>query len=758
MVMIDRRSAVRRAVSIFNEHPAVVRVTEPTFNSSDEYVSVNVTFEISLFSEWRKKGESPSGVRRFEEIQFLFSNAYPINPPLALLRTGFGRNFPHMLPRTFNNHPLPCIFDGNLTELLHREGIGAIVDQMYLWLDRAATRTLIDSEQGWEPVRRDTLENSVIADAKFLQDLDDGRGGCKAFLVELLRIAPIVDIDFVKARVLSSPYKVNNKSIPELFEQNEKVHGNGEFYSKTIALVVWSGKHPSSAPFVCDEYLPETVNNMKSLEQRAITYGCGQQLKSSLQHIRSCLSKCTKRRPIKLVVILLARRPYRVIGSQSSVELCSYVIDIRQPRRFAQGAETSVRAAGHLHALSRSLLAQMSGQEVSRDVMKWTLLGAGSLGSKVALHLARAGNGPSIVVDRAYMSPHNAARHALIPSMNCSQSLWAGSKAALLTDAIAGLDQDATPIQEDITKKLCEKQSAKKIVPKGSWALINTTASDAVRAVIGATEFIAARVIDAFLLARGRIGVIMVEGEERNPSLTDLDAAFYAILQQDEQLRSIVFDEDEGMSLQSTGQGCGSMTMVLSDGRISMFAAGIAEYIAERQHSGLPEEHGEILIGSLSECGLGVSWQSWKIAPTKIVHSNGSKPWSVHLHEQALSRMEEEVARHPKVETGGVLLGRMSSIARIAHVVDVIEPPEDSIRKQHEFVLGLKGLTLVLEKYSKRVKGNLYVLGTWHNHLTCEGPSAIDLETASNLSFSRVMPLINLILTPEKVHAFSVER
>ena len=81
----------------------------------------------------------------------------------------------------------------------------------------------------------------------------------------------------------------------------------------------------------------------------------------------------------------------------------------------------------------------------------WTLVGAGSLGSKVALHLARAGSGPSVVLDRSGMAPHNAARHALVPATGEMQIFWADAKARMLSQAMQGLNQTAIPIAADAT-------------------------------------------------------------------------------------------------------------------------------------------------------------------------------------------------------------------------------------------------------------------------------------------------------------------
>ena len=46
------------------------------------------------------------------------------------------------------------------------------------------------------------------------------------------------------------------------------------------------------------------------------------------------------------------------------------------------------------------------------------------------------------------MSPHNAARHALVPATGDMQILWMDAKARNLSHALRGLDQDATALGE----------------------------------------------------------------------------------------------------------------------------------------------------------------------------------------------------------------------------------------------------------------------------------------------------------------------
>ena len=107
-----------------------------------------------------------------------------------------------------------------------------------------------------------------------------------------------------------------------------------------------------------------------------------------------------------------------------------------------------------------------------------------------------------------------------------------------------------------------------------------------------------------------------------------------------------------------------------------------------------------------------------------VVPTTNGETWRVHVHPRALSKMQEDVARWRDVETGGVLMGRLSEVSRVAQVVDVVEAPEDSRRASDEFVLGTRGLRQRMQGYSETVGWSLYCLGTWHSHLSPGGPSA----------------------------------
>ena len=144
---------------------------------------------------------------------------------------------------------------------------------------------------------------------------------------------------------------------------------------------------------------------------------------------------------------------------------------------------------------------------------------------------------------------------------------------------------------------------------------------------------------------------------------------------------------------------------------------GAIQYLLGRQENGLPNEGGEVAIGRMLDDGLGVAWQVERFRPVTVVETKNGSPWRVHLHHRALSKMQAEAGRWSDAETGGVLMGRLSEVSRVAHVVDVLDAPEDSERSAGEFILGTEGLRRRLEDYSTAVDGRSTALE--HGTATC---------------------------------------
>ena len=718
-----RRGPLARALVLARAHPQVVSTS---FRADEGRAAADLVFRVNLASEFQRCGESRSGVRSTEPVRFHFPRDYPMQAPELSLRDDFSRNHPHMQPWLIDGRPVPCIYDGNLRELLHHEGFVGLLNQTAVWLDRAADRTLIDSEQGWEPVRRDSCGALLVAAADALRDLTSRSGGYRFFRLSY----------FQSDR--TDRYIVGSISRKRLIWSNRTPLGSvvSTGSRMSLALVVWPRPGPSCRAVTCDTYVPETVDSVGALRRRAAEYHCLDELDDGLVNLKWRLSTHWQPGSFVLAVVLLAHRPYHLIGSQSSIELCPYVVDVAGPDHFTKGDATPVRPAAHHDPMSRRLLVQMSGGDSKSPPVRWTLIGAGSLGSKIAMHLARADHGPDVVVDNAGMSPHNAARHALLPRPT--------AKANLLCESLKELDQRPRAIIADAgTPSIFSPQNA--ILSNGSWALVNATATLSVHSTISASRVMKTRAVEVSLFGGGSIGSISVEGPNRNPNVGDLMAEFYANVADDRTLREGVFGDGSQTVRQPIGQGCGSLTMPMSDGRVSLFAASMAEYLLARQRDELPSS-GKLLIGRLADNGLGMRWKDIDMPPVTVVDASlDGEPWSIHVHSRADAGIQEEMFQYDSVETGGVLIGSISEASRTVHVVDVVDAPDDSVRKTNEFVLGTRALIRRLGALSNTADCSLYCLGTWHSHLSEKLASETDRATARAVSLARLTPSLYLI-------------
>lgn len=736
-------NTVARAIRVVEQHPSVKEVGIPTVDDKTRNTTVEVTFDLELPNAWMAEGVSPNGVFVNEVVTLVFSPNCSLVPPEIYLRRDFDRSLAHVQPGSPDEPPVPCIYDGDLRELLQQQGLYVILSQLKLWLENAALGRLIDPKQGWEPVRRDNADGLIVADVTYLESVIRRSAGFAVFPFAYLRYPP-EDLYLVYGEVQNKSIKLHPSNLCNLIAQKTDAHG------RSLAILVWSDE-----TVIADRYRPETVTDMESLRGRAAEYGCDEPLRIALHRLQEC-ARSFSAISLPIAIILCARRPFHLIGSASSLEFCPYIVEVTGPQLFLN--TQPIRPTQHRHVINRELLGRMSGNNVELPVA-WVQLGAGSIGSKIALHLARAGQAPSIVIDRTYLlSPYHAARHALVP-MGQAHIEWVRGKAEGLASAIQGLGQSTKHYSDDVINAIRDQNLARRILPEDSRLIVNSTASLAVREALASVRDpnVIPRVVETLLFARGAVGLFSVEGPSRNPDIGDLITETYALMREDARLQAVVFTNDEAMRRQETGQGCGSTTMVMTDARISMFAASMAEVIGGMLQTQLPDGGGRIILGAMQADRISIEWQSHDITPFERVIIDNSPSWSVHVAPRAHRKIQDEVGRWPIVETGGILLGRFSEPAQTFYVIDVLPAPEDSERSADQFVLGTHGVLRALERYSESCRYALYCLGTWHSHLRSSGASVQDRSTAAALAQARIVPSVLLIHTRRGYRAVLAE-
>ena len=696
-----------------------------------ETTVVEVKVDLNLPSRWRAANVSPNGVRDIEPIRFEFSDAYPLMAPKIYLRPDFDRSHPHIQPGRPGSLPEPCLLAGSADELLRTRGIVGLVQQLESWLEKAALIELINPEQGWEPVRRDFINDVVIADVKHLFELPKKDGGATAIGCRYVRAD-----NTIYTFVLPHPIRIDGKLKKMISEE------------ASIAIVAWSGRAASGGPFIADKYEPENVTDVASLILRARRLGAAEFLTAQLGLLAAQLRGLRFATPLPLTVILIARRPFNLIGQDSPLEICPYIVELAGETDLGPNSSCPVRIAGHRDVISSDLLRRASGVKRPSDGKHgWTLVGCGSVGSKLAIHLARAGTAPERVFDKSWMSPHNYARHGTL-APNFGAAILESSKARVLADAIQSLGQQTSADPRDIVQILCRNSDElDQLFQQTQLLVVNATGSINVREALCLPHVMSMRprVVELCLLGGDRLAYLSIEGPNANPSSMELAVECYQLLLENQELGALAFSPEA--EVVTIGQGCSSLTFPMTDSRLSALTAPMAERLLKWITEGLSPDTGEIFVGVTPEDGLGQTWLPRAVEPWLRI--SGESGIEVHLGARCRRAIESAVSLRPGVETGGVLIGRWSDVTNAFYVVDVLPAPADSKFSRAEFNLGVTGLTPTIDAIVEGTAGALYAVGTWHNHLVNSGPSSTDKKTADLLASQQLFPAALLIHTPQ---------
>src|ERR1700719_423092 len=201
---------IDRALRVIAAHPHVVSISNDEINSNTRTRQVGVAIRLGLPNAWMADGHSPNGIRSIEPVTFLFPASFPLKAPTLRLRADFDRSLAHVRPGEPGDRPEPCVFEGNLTELLQHQGVAGIINQVVVWLENAALERLINPGQGWEPVRRDGLRDFIIADAAVLRGLVSRKAGYAVFGLEYWSFsvdtgAPVLHGEIGRERLILNP-------------------------------------------------------------------------------------------------------------------------------------------------------------------------------------------------------------------------------------------------------------------------------------------------------------------------------------------------------------------------------------------------------------------------------------------------------------------------------------------------------------------------------------------------------------------------
>ncbi|MCA3704404.1 MAG: Mov34/MPN/PAD-1 family protein [Methylobacterium sp.] len=746
---------IARALRTIGSHPTIQEISAPRWLNAGDRVVIDIKVEVALPNAWRAAGQSPSGVKLLETLTVSFPVAYPYLAPSITLRADFDRSHPHLQPRPPDLPPEPCLIAGSLRELIHARGILGLMRQLDDWLEKAAMLALNNPTHGWEPVRRDHIDDIITLDATSLRAIETRDGGWTVFRTFYFqtgeRPADVYRIEINQKERIGVGPKVLTTLLHRQLAKSEWV-GNG------LAFVAWPGKQPNGEPFISGKYAPEDVFSTQSLLTRAELYGCRAQLDAFFSLLARRLNSATLKRPIPITLIFIVRRPFKLAGANSSLELCSYVLEVTAGSDLATSAQVPVRLAAHREKISQTVLKRASGIPIEEVCRPWTLIGCGSLGSKLAMHTARSGFAPAVVIDNDIFEPHNFARHAGLPLSSDLDGLLLRPKSSALADDLALLGQRPKSLNNDVIRVVETSSGRACISHEPHGVIVNATASSVVREALAAAPWDQGKrptIIETSLFGTGKVAYFAREGADQNPSCADLVTEFYRLAQGDPALGRKVFQAEA--EVVAIGQGCSAVTFTMPDDTLSLQAASLAIQVRRSLQQSFANNHGLLSVGVVGEDALGLDWRHVLIEPFVVLSSNRSGVPEIRISHRVNLMIAEFVEQAPGVETGGVIVGRFSQATNTFHVVELMTAPPDSVFCAEKFVLGTKGLKARIDQIVKGSGGCLYPLGTWHNHLMPSGPSALDLQTAARLAIHQLFPLLMLIHTSQGFRFLTAE-
>lgn len=697
--MEDKDYLISLARKFANEHKAVNKIYD-NYPNDNGLLCFDVDVKVNLPSSFKKNGQTNKGVKNIERVVLEFPNEFPFKSPQVYLRDKFNRNFAHINPITdkFN----PCIFEGSLNELIQQPlWMDGILDQLVDWLETSASDSMINPNQGWEPMRVDDNNGIIIYDRAYIVQEHLTH---KNFAFEIMYKKRT---DFFISRILKKEEVVIDT------------------FNRSYIFCFSSAN-------VSNEYLPYNVKNFTDL----IAFAKKNQISNFKESINGNFNKLQDEEIAILFVAFFIKRPYPVINTSSDIEILHFTIELKRHKKkeheVHQGSEVKILSG--LNFANTEVLQQFSGSKNTiKETQMITQIGCGSLGSKIAMHLARNGNDNFILVDNKYFVPNNNARHALFSSSSIFR------KVEILQKAMYELGLKNIQIED---KSIFDVND---IGTSCEDIIIDSTASISVNNYL-TKQFINGRLIHTSLYHNGTIAFMGIEGKDRKVKTIDMIAYMYHLCTEDKKIAKKITDTHA--SYQSIGQGCGSFTTICSDATISISSAGMSNLIQNKIDHGF-SDNGELALGQMDQNNIGMTWNIEYFEPleTRTIKGVQDENWEIRIFQHVLESIKEESLKWNDFETGGILIGHISIPTQTIVITGQLEAPEDSERGKTKFSSGVKGLSQKIQEIEHSSAMMITQLGTWHSHPNSSpSPSYIDLNSKKEMYKDRnEMPTVCLI-------------
>ena len=627
---------------------------------------------------------------------------------------------PHLNPTRPESPANFCLHRGNLDDWFAEHTVVDLVHRVRSWLRDAARDRLIRKEDGFEFTRIVGALGYAIYEPRTLTDLvcsawrEDGKAGFRFLWYDLLKNPskdPLLGQDTYAIR-LTCPLQANDHAKPlEVSSKLNSYHSEeNQIERAQFGVMAWPSKER-----VVGRYFTELPDTLGQFIDWCEEFGIP--IKSALQGYLTKELQLLSGVPVTLAI----PRPQRLIGSRTRLELLNFIVSAGGDHRPKDGAwdlDAEVMSMGHRAPLTRERARYISSFAEDTTLGRILFLGCGAVGSKLALHLAKSGQTDLSLVDYDELSPHNMVRHGLLHDSTGRNKAEALKAHTWLVDASASSVMLNALVETDLPDSLsccrCE------------------------------------------IADHGRLGVLSVEGRNRNPRLDDLQVFLFDMALRDRfiaqwlQNNKVQREQQVGSPLEeiNVGISCSSETMRLSDELVSLHSASFATGFRRCATTKVPDGAGRLQVSQYDEDGsLSNVVQHWDIPPGKLMIARNDPSWQVRLKYGLAAKMQELLRRAKPDETGGLLIGVVNSRRRIIYVARILSAPADSMSAPYAFVRGVLDVPETVSRIQELTGGMLGYVGEWHTH-PMGGP---DLSAQDRCAVAKIRRNLDSISLPTHV-------
>jgi integrative and conjugative element protein (TIGR02256 family) len=660
-------------------------------------------------------------------------------------RLSFPKNtLAHLYVAKNGKPPAFCLVRGDLKEWYANKQLKDLVIRTSNWLRDAATGELNEDGEQFDPLRLEGYRGTIIYNYGIAADIVKNK---KSFTTDsnfalgyFNNVATEEDYPSFKLEKIITAENFT-ASVTQYVESLKKFIENDFFKSQKpyIGYILWSADDTTHAVYSTE--LPKDWNSFKLF--------CNQ-FYINTEAFEAFLAEFKFHFLTQIPVAVAIKRPKKVIGFSSNYEFINFYLEVSKVDKNEKTIINNIPVHFQLHnePLSTDKSKQISG--TSLNLNGAAVIGCGALGSKITTHFIRGGERNLLLFDADKISPHNLVRHSLTPEYEgankavalarFAKNLYAGSVVGVFGLPISGdtlLDNDSTELLKNL-----------------NWIFDFTASESFYNTLVNATGLDSKKIGSAYISDMGNLGVLLMEGENRNPRIDDLKVMLYASYNNE-----IITDwlQREVAVLQKNlmvhvGVGCNSETLVLADDKISIHAACVSKIIS--QVSSKPaSQSGKIFLSRISESPEFETFSHHiTVEPMIIINAISNESWQVRMKPGLLELMKQQMGLAMPAETGGVFIGCVNYKTKTIHVTDIITAPPDSKADACCFFRGISGLPEKVNEINQLSGNQLGYVGEWHTHPF--GPN--ELSTTDYKTVKRFKKEFDSLVSPLPVFLFII--